>query len=773
MAKAVAEQEQEATTHETKRRKRRGIDGSDAPLEPAPVLRDTADNDIKAKVQRLTKALLSAGLPAYRLRMGEMRVAVQNVSEMVAHLELNHRASCRMKAFEAMLKPLFLLLRRAKKQITMDTEIVRSFLSDALQSLGPFELEQQSKLAQISREGHVFETIVANLVRELASEAQEPGGQGTNVVKQKKKRSRLTFTHRKRSRTHGRDQRGRHQKEDQRDVASESRAAQVCETVTAVVGLAAETTREDVDKPGAVEFVPIGPELIAIANKMLAPSERRLTMCLCGLPRKKCHPGLSDSAHVALPPSRELGRYVANRELWRVELLKESRNGDRNFWHVALRGLVARGRMLQDAETAKRSLYYYLINVQHVLDRGSITTESKRGAKTFAEVIEVFEMMVEPLSAQAKNSKAVDEIRMQFYDAIRVCIASREPWRSQTTGLRQLSSMVESVIAGILFESRRFAEVDVQMERLQQEREMFEQEPAFLWNWLFLQRTKMQEDKQVLLPDGHQVEPIQMVEVVQLATHLHIAQMRRPTAKQIQELVWWCWRADYPRFAIELLLSLWDRFQEPFSLIELIVMLLLDFAKALSECQERRQRPVNILNRLLCWVRTKLAVLAPQLFCMGGGIVELRQVLQAAGSPFAFISLRTQLECCAECIERWPLEATAWCLLGQTLCNHREGIDETLSSVRAVWTPRCSLWWMLFYASPLPKKLTGASLCILRHIALLFVHFPHIRGEQLQQLLLRLASSRSSSTSKKTEDAEESTALSGAGAAGGAHQHLL
>ena len=207
MAKAVAEQEQEATTHETKRRKRRGIEGSDAPLEPVPVLRDTADNDIKAKVQRLTKALLSAGLPAYRLRMGEMRVAVQNVSEMVAHLGLNHRASCRMKAFEAMLKPLFLLLRRAKKQITMDTEIVRSFLSDALQSLGPFELEQQSKLAQISREGHVFETIVANLVRELASEAQEPGSQGTNVVKQKKKRSRLTSTHRKRSRTHGRDQR--------------------------------------------------------------------------------------------------------------------------------------------------------------------------------------------------------------------------------------------------------------------------------------------------------------------------------------------------------------------------------------------------------------------------------------------------------------------------------------------------------------------------------------------------------------------------------------
>merc|ERR1719167_427162 len=100
------------------------------------------------------------------------------------------------------------------------------------------------------------------------------------------------------------------------------------------------------------------------------------------------------------------------------------------------------------------------------------------------------------------------------------------------------------------------------------------------------------------------------------------------------------------------------------------------------------------------------------------------------------MGLASQLECCAVCIEREPLGARAWCLLGQVLCDPRGAQTEQIRpGVRQVWAPpRCFLWDRLFFCAMLPAvRLRGAPFCVLRGLALLYVFFPRGNGPELRR----------------------------------------
>merc|ERR1712151_884567 len=114
------------------------------------------------------------------------------------------------------------------------------------------------------------------------------------------------------------------------------------------------------------------------------------------------------------------------------------------------------------------------------------------------------------------------------------------------------------------------------------------------------------------------------------------------------------------------------------------------------------------------------------------------------------IDIHAQLACCAECIERRPLDEVAWCLLCQVLCD-KDGVnaDVVRNSVLTIWaSPRCKLWARLFYASPLPACLHGAPNRVFQGLVLLFVHFPNGHDKNLQHLLRRFVESRQKSQPK-------------------------
>jgi len=196
-----------------------------------------------------------------------------------------------------------------------------------------------------------------------------------------------------------------------------------------------------------------------------------------------------------------------------------------------------------------------------------------------------------------------------------------------------------------------------------------------------------------------------------------------------------CSAASTPWHSVAALMVLSCEFRHHFPLQRLCM-------RFLSELIERCSSPESLgpdirraSSRFRSWVSLWLSVQVPQIFVAGAGILELRALLpqrtphlQLPGMQVSSgaLNLESQLDACAYCIERDPMQSDGWCLLSQALCdlsgNQRCGIH---LKVAKVWTAsRCLQWSRLFLRAPSPPLLSILPDSAAPALLLLVAHLP-------------------------------------------------
>lgn len=458
---------------------------------------------------------------------------------------------------------------------------------------------------------------------------------------------------------------------------------------------------------------------LAWAEQMLAEA-LPLHMCWCGAPRERCHPG-EPMLRADQSAPWDLSSFTRHfPEIEEHFYLKP-----RKIFQECLSALGALLSVRGDFSGALRYFCAQLQGVESLLRRPGFSWQTKgpiAACREVARLASLFELLSD-LLVQELGQEVGSKARVLFYRDLR----EQVPLGVPLSLLRGLGASLEAAV----IESLHGAGLgDLARERWKDrlgppEADEVRGNP----HWLSL------------MLHGAVLPQAQVLRLAQCAAALSIAHEEPPAAAEIRELVRLCWQAGRPWQAAAVVLRLASAFRATLEIQERSVALLhVLWQGAAAACStvdtgpaqlgRRTARGRKFAQRLRSWAGGWLDHEAMWFFRAGADTTALRSLLPQRvlwaggwaleGASESPLSIVAQLECCAERIERSPLDTGAWCSLSDVLCDSRGArTGELAAAVEEVWAPRRSLWLRL-----LAPRLPMAPACVLRGLALLLGHWP-------------------------------------------------